>query len=296
MATGQLGVVSRSQARAAGLSDDQLRGRVQSGLLHQLGPNVFRIAGAPVTPDADLRALLLDLGSPCWVAGPTAAALHGFDGFMLRKPFHVVVPRRRNPRRVGAVIHSTDVIDPIDREQVRGFPVTSPARTLIDLARDAPRDQLTRALDSAIRDGGTVERHLHERIVALRSRGRFGIPTLLDVIEGVEVTRGGHSWLERRFLTLVAGLDLPRPVTQKVLTRAGDRMVRVDCHFPGTRVVVELLGYRYHRSKQQLVRDAERMNALLLDGFEPYQFTYEQVVAQPDRVALTLRIALPRAA
>ena len=59
--------------------------------------------------------------------------------------------------------------------------------------------------------------------------------------------------------------------------------MRVDCRFAGTPVVVELLGYRWHRTKDQMARDVERLNALVLDGFRPMQFTYDQVTADPDR-------------
>ena len=144
--------------------------------------------------------------------------------------------------------------------------------------------------------GSTSEDLLHRRIGALRARGRYGIPTLLDVLDGREVTRGGHSWLEREFLRLVAAAGLPRPETQAVLTKAGDRLVRVDCRFPGTPVVVELLGYRWHRTKAQMARDAERLNALVLDGFTPFQFTYDQVVTESPTVLATVHLALHRAA
>jgi hypothetical protein len=168
----------------------------------------------------------------------------------------------------------------------------SATRTLIDVARFVSPRTLTTGLDAALRDGLTSEELLHRRIVALRSRGRYGIPKLIAVIEGVEVTRGGHSWLERRFLELCAAAGLPRPTTQQVLTRAGGRLVRVDCRFPGTRVVVELLGYRWHRTTQQLARDAVRLNALVLDGFAPMQFTYDQVTVDPEWVIAQTRQAL----
>ena len=138
---------------------------------------------------------------------------------------------------------------------------------------------------------------MHRRIVALRSKGRYGIPKLLAVVDGLEATRGGHSWLERRFLELCRDAGLPVPATQqRVLSRARDRLVRVDCTFPGTRVVVELLGYRWHRTKDQMARDTERMNALLLDGFVPLQFTYDQVTVESPWVAGQVRQALSRAA
>ena len=84
------------------------------------------------------------------------------------------------------------------------------------------------AFDSGLRDGRFHESLVHRRIVALRARGRFGIPRLLDAIDGAEVVNGGHSWLEREYLRLIAGAGLPTPLTQQVLTRAGDRLVRVD--------------------------------------------------------------------
>ncbi len=119
---------------------------------------------------------------------------------------------------------------------------------------------------------------------------------LIDVLVGNEVRRGGHSWLEREYLQLLADARLPRPSTQSVLTKAGDRLVRVDCRFPNSPIVVELLGCRFHRTKGQMNSDAARYNALLAEGFRPYQFTYEHVTTQPDWVIATTGDALRRAA
>ena len=294
VATGQLGSFSRRQAHAAGISDRQLRGRVQSGFLEQIGAHAFRLIGAEHGMLGDLRAVTLDIGEPCWATGPTAAAIHAFDGFGLRRPFHVTVLRDRNVRRLGVVVHTTLYLPAIDRETHDGLPITSPTRTIIDLAGYETAGRLAAAMDSAFRDGLSSEDLLHRRIAELRGRGRFGIPRLLSVLEGHEITRGGHSWLEREFLRLLAAAGLPRPLTQQVLTKAGDRLVRVDCGFPGTNVVVELLGYRFHRTKQRLARDTERLNALILDGFAPFQFTYEQVVGDVETVIATVATALRR--
>jgi hypothetical protein len=190
------------------------------------------------------------------------------------------------------VVHTTTVLPPIDRASVEAIPCTSGARTLIDLARTATAEQLTIAFDSGLRDGRFSESLVHRRIVALRTRGRFGIPRLLAAIEGSELIRGGHSWLEREFLRLLAAAGLPRPMTQLVLAKAADRLVRVDCHFADANLVVELLGYRYHRSKAQLDRDAERLNALALEGRRVLQFTYDQVVACPLAVMSTMQAAV----
>jgi very-short-patch-repair endonuclease len=236
--------------------------------------------------------LTIDIGGEVWASGPTAAALHGFDGYRLKPPFDVTIARGRDVKRVGHRIHTSASLDLIDRAVVDGIPVLSGARTLIDLARTESRERLTEAFDSGLRDGTFNESLVHRRIVALRSQGRFGVPRLLEAIEGAEVIRGGHSWLEREFLRLVASAGLPAPQTQQVLTRTGDRLVRVDFRFLGSPVVVEVLGYRWHRTKEQLRRDTERTNALLADGFRPYQFTYEHVATSPSEVVITLRAAL----
>jgi very-short-patch-repair endonuclease len=294
IATGQLGTFSRAQALDAGLSNRQLRRRVQSGILDQIGPNAFRFAGAPPTPRSQLQELLLDVGTPVWVAGPSAVAVLRFEGSKLVRPFHLVVPSDRNVRRNGAVIHRFEDLAPVDLTVVDGFPVTSVARTIIDMALWAAPFELRRLVEEAVSNEWVDEEHLFRRIGALRSQGRWGIPALLGVLDQRELTRGGESWLEREYLRLVASARLPRPETQVVLAKAGDRVVRVDCHFPGTDVVVELLGYRFHRTRTQMNRDAERHNALLAAGKRVYQFTYDQVTMRPADVTSQTASALGR--
>lgn len=294
IAVGQLGTFTRAQAIDAGLSNRQLRSRVRSGILHQTGPNAYRFAGSPSTPRSRLRAAMLDIGEPVLAAGPTAAALHGFDGFALAEPYHLVVPAERNVRRNGAVIHRSERLAAIDRCTVDDIPTTSVARTVIDLARWCTRTQIQRAVEQTVADGRLSEAQLFRRIASLRSQGRYGIPMLLDVLEQCEFVRGGESWLEREYLRILARHGLPKPDTQVVLARAGDRLVRVDCHFPGTDLVVELLGYRFHRTRSQMNRDAARHNALLAAGKRVVQFTYDQVTNSEPAVVHQTRLHLGR--
>jgi hypothetical protein len=249
-------------------------------------------SGFQVDHYAGLLNLIDDIGEPFWFSGPTAGALLGFEGFRLAPPYHLVTTRDRNVRRVGVVIHTSEQLERLDRETVSGFPVTAPARTLIDLAAIAPRDALTAALDGALRDGLVSEDFLHRRISALRGRGRYGVPTLLAAIEGIEIIRGAHSWLEREFLRLLATAEVVPPVPQQVLGRRGDRLIRVDFRFADTPLVVEVLGYRWHRTGAQMRLDAERMNRLAMDGYLVLQFTYSDVVERPDHVVSTIAEAL----
>jgi very-short-patch-repair endonuclease len=241
---------------------------------------------------AALTALIHDIGEPAWICERTAAALFGMNGFTLRPPFHVVVPRGRDLQRLGHVIHTSTDLPSLDCVRIVGLPVIGPARTLIDLARDHTKNQLTRALESAVDAHLVTDDLMHRRIGALRTSGRYGVPKLLTVLEEYELGRGAESWLERQFLLLVARAGLPRPVPQQVLGRRGDRIIRVDFRFPGTPVVVETLGYRWHRSGAQMQIDAERMNQLLLDGFLPLQFSYPQVVNEPEQVVDVVASAL----
>ena len=78
---------------------------------------------------------MIGVGDPVWACGPTGGALLGFDSFHLRPPFHLLIQRGRHVNRIGHVIHTTMFLEPIDRETVWQVAVTSPARTIIDLAR-----------------------------------------------------------------------------------------------------------------------------------------------------------------
>jgi hypothetical protein len=164
IATGQRGNFTRRQANAGGISNATLRSRNQSGLLDKIGYHTFTSPLILPTALSTLHALMLDIGDPVWACGPTAAALHQFDGFALGPPFHLLTERHRQLHRPGHVVHTCMDLPAIDRETSVGLALTSPTRTLIDLARSADARQLTAALDGALRDGLTSERFLHERI------------------------------------------------------------------------------------------------------------------------------------
>lgn len=259
-------------------------------------PRGPRIAGDQ--PHVFLRALqaleplVASVGPPCWVSGPTAAALLGFDGFRLRPPFHLTVPNHRRLHRGLHVVHRARGIERLDTTTAMGLPCLSATRLLVDLARTESPKRLTAALDSALRDGLTSEDFLHRRLVELRGRGRQGPAELLAVLAGSEISRGGHSFLERTFLELLDELSFPRPLMQQVLGKRRRRLMRVDCRFPGTEVVVELLGYEWHRSQMQMQVDSERLNRLQLDGFVAMQFTYVDVVTRSPVMLADLTEAL----
>lgn len=244
----------------------------------------------------ELASIIDRVGPPIWIAGPTDAALLGIDGYELARPFDFAVPRERAPHLAGHRFHRLRDLDRIDRATMFGLPCLSATRLLIESAATTDPVRLTTMLDCALRDGLTSEDFLHRRVVELRRKGRRGLNQLLAVIEGCERTRGGHSYLERRFLELLDELGYRRPLTQQVLARRGERLVRVDCHFPESGMVIELLGYRFHRSKAQMQVDAERINALQLSGLTVVQFTYDDVALRSPQMLATLDVLSSRMA
>jgi hypothetical protein len=219
----QHGNVTTRQASQAGLTKKQLRKHVVSGALEVAGARVLRSPFVERTPLTDLASLLLDLGQGAVASGVTALAVHGFDSFHLQAPFHVMLERGRYVERPPHHIHTTIELPATDRTRVHGLPVLTADRAIIDSARQLSRPRLTTAYDVGLRDRKYTEDMIHRRIVELRGRGRHGIPKLIDVIEGCEATRGGHSWLERTFLRICAEHGVPRPETQQVLASSKGR-------------------------------------------------------------------------
>ena len=182
-----------------------------------------------------------------------------------------------------AVLHTTLRHDRIDVVALPPFRVASGARTVIDVAATSNERELLAAIGSAIRDGWTSERFLRRRFAALGGPGRHGAALLAQVL-GEPV---GHSALERRFLQLVARGGLPRPTTQR--TFHGERTIRVDVIWERQRLLVEVMGHRFHCTALDLQRDAQRRNELQAMGYVVLEFTAGDIVREGRRTLSTVR-------
>lgn len=292
IANGQHGAFLEEQAQALGIPKHVLRGWVESGLLDKVGKRTLRSGFAPPVTLDHLVALVCDIRPDAWVSHRSAAALLHFEGYALKEPFDVTLERGSFAKRPGLAVHTSATLEGGDRQFVCGLTVTNAVRTLIDLAPSLSRKQLTVLFDNCLRDGLLTEDRTIERIASIRSQGKYGIPKLLEVIDGCEPSRGGHTWLERRFLEVSAAHGLPRPSTQVVVGRTDKRPIRVDCQYPGTNLTVELLGYKWHRSRAAMSNDSERMLAMNLKGDLVVQFTYDHLALDVDYVVRSVRAAL----
>lgn len=172
----------------------------------------------------------------------------------------------------------------------RGIPITTPARTLLDIAPDLSDRQLERAIDEAehlrLLDPASL------RAVVERNNGHRGGHRLARTMAGHDAgSTLTRSELEERFLELCAQAGIGRP-----LVNARLHGFEVDFLWPDQRLVVEVDGHASHGTRAAFERDRARDADLTVAAYRVVRFTYVQVVRQPRRVAALLKrlLAQPR--
>jgi very-short-patch-repair endonuclease len=171
-------------------------------------------------------------------------------------------------------------MDGIGRTTWKGIPVTTVPHTLVDLAAVLDEDELARACHEA----GVRHRTTPRQVVSILDRhpSTRGAGKLRRIMLGdAPVTL---SALERRFLQLLRETGLPQPMTNRLV---GGR--RVDCHWPGHRLTVELDGYRYHHSRHAWEQDRRREREARARGDDFRRYTYGDVFEEPDLMLAELR-------
>ena len=295
LARGQHGLVTLSDLERLEIDRDVRRGLVQRGSLTKIGRRTFRMAGAPSTVRQRILAACLDAGG--WSTTSTAAWLHGIPGHQPGMKPSVVVERSvRDHRSPLATVRSTTWLPAHDRVVVDGIPCLGVARTLFSLAADATSPAKTKvaraAVDEAVAAGIASDPWLWWRLEQIRCRGRNGVTVFEQILQARSGGLATESWLERETLALLRAAGLPLPVCQERVHRKGAFVARLDFRFPGTRVVLEVSGFRWHRTPDQLRHDLERRRALTLEGFCVLEYSYDDVVASPGRLIAEVTEAL----
>jgi very-short-patch-repair endonuclease len=228
-------------------------------------------------------AAVLTAGEGAVLSHESAAALYGIEDRESR--IVVSTPGSRRTRSRDIRLHCQQ-FEPRDRGVLDEIPVTSPARTLIDLATIASANRLEAAVNAADKLG-LVDPETLRAEVAERA-GQRGAPALRHLLDR-DTFRLTDSELERRFLRLVRRSGLPVPETGVVV----DGM-RLDFLWPQLGLVVETDGLRYHRTAQQQAADRRRDQALAAHGLTVLRFTHAQVVGEPESVIAVLRAVANR--
>jgi hypothetical protein len=242
----QHGRISHAQLVAAGVGRDRIKRWRAGGLLRRAHVGVYAFGHAAPSPRADLMAAVLACGSGAVVSHASAAHAFGIRPAPPAWP-EVTVPTTAGRCRPRIVVHRVRAIDPRDVTVRAGVPTTIVARVLLDLSPRLAPAALTRACHEAWVRYGTTPAHIQACIA--RNPTKKGAPKLLRAL-GADVTL---SALEDGFLALLNRAALPRPRTN--VDRHGDK---VDCHWPAQGLTVELLGYRFHASREAFEADIAR--------------------------------------
>jgi hypothetical protein len=281
LAARQHGVVARWQLRDVGMSDGQIAGRLERGRLHPVHRGVYAVGHRLLTREGRWMAAVLSLGPSAVLSHRSAAALWGLVADDGPRP-DVTVPGRGTLRRRGVLVHRTPAVQ---RTRHRGIPVTTPMRTLVDLAAVAPRRVLVRAVEHAERLRVFDLREL-ERLMGRRP-GAAALRAAVAAWDGAPV----RSELERRFLELCDRHGLPRPLVNTLV--AG---LEVDFAWREPRLVVETDGLAHHGTRASAERDRRRDAVLAIAGWRVQRFTWRQVTDEPAAVAAVVRRLLGDAA
>lgn len=281
LARRQHGVVSSEQLLLHGFTHEFIQRLVRSGHLHRLHRGVYAVGHINITWKGHCAAAALTCGLNSLVSHTNAAVLHNF--MEVSAGFHVSAPTRR--RHPGVLTHEVRTLTTEDRALVDGIPLTSPARTLLDLATALPRHQFTRAYEEA--DRIHLVNEVDARSLLSRCNGHRGSGLLAAMLDETFAHPPTRSELERLFYELPESAGLPVPQVNVWVEGC-----RVDAYWPTHRLVVELDSVTYHRTDAKIERDYATSAKLKLAGYEVLRFTWKQVTRRPELVVDLLRKAL----
>jgi len=271
-----------------GVTRDEIDWRVSVGALHVIHRGVYAVGHTAITVRGRWMAAVLASGPGAVLSHRSATALWGIWGSGAGEA-HVIVPRKTRSR---GSIHRHFGALPVDEVTIRdGIPVTSAARSVLDLAADKGEA----AAESALR-----------RMEYLGIYGPVSIPTLLArhphhrgasivarCLERLEDDPGGRvrSPLEELFLPFLDAHHIPRPRLNSWLS-VGDERFQVDCLWPDARLVGELDGFQSHGTKRSFRADRKRDRQLVAASYRVFRITPDQLTKEPTQVTEDLRVSL----
>ena len=277
LAESQHWVLTTRQLRDLGFTEAALRHRVRAGRLHPVFRGVYAVGRPTLSRHGRWKAAALSAGPGAALSHLSAGALHEIAR---EGPAIEVSTPGRSKSRPGILVHrAAELAEHVGVES--GIPVTSPARTLIDIAQRLPASRLAAAANDAMVRGLVDQDRLLAALAA--HPGRRGVRTLRRLVERHTFVLT-DSELERRFVPIALRAGLPPPRTRQIVNG-----YRVDFYWPELGLVVETDGLRYHRSPTQQAIDRERDQAHTAAGLTPLRFTHRQVRHQPYYVESILR-------
>lgn len=277
----QYGVVARSQLLDLGLGRGAIARRLEAGRLHPVHRGVYAVGHRALRLEASWMAAVL-VADGAVLSHRSAAALWGIVGGDAR--VEIIAPQSLRPRPRLHVHRGR--VPPDEITTRRRIPVTTPARTLLDLAAILPPHRLARAATEAeIRRLGSPTSLAD--LVARYPR-RPGVPAIRALLERREIGRNvTRRDLELRFVAFLDVHRIPRPRINATV----DGM-EVDCLWPDDRLIAELDGFATHGTREAFERDRDRDRALLTAGYRVVRITWRQLADDAPMLATQLRALL----
>jgi very-short-patch-repair endonuclease len=272
LAEQQFGVVTRPQLLGAGLSAGAIGRLLRDRTLIRLHRGVYALGHAVLQVEGHWLAAVLACDPSCSMTHRSAGALWHL-GRVPGGVVEVTAPGARR-RRPGIVAHQ-GALDPADVTVHRGIPVTTPSRTLLDLAGVLAPGDLDRTIEQAIR------LRLYDRqaldATMRRAHGRRELKPLRAALGRLDPVRARSRFeLEARALRAIERAALPMP-------RVNERIEghEVDLHWPQQRLVVELDSRAWHTDPGAFERDRQRDGDLLIAGWRVLRVTWRQMDDDP---------------
>jgi very-short-patch-repair endonuclease len=274
-------VISLAEARAAGLTRDQLQGR----RWRRVGYALYAPSDTPVDAGEVMAALARRLPAEAAFSGLSAAWLHGLD-VQPGDPCEVTVPVCSGVSAAAGLRVRRAQLPDDDVVVRRSLRTTCLPRTLTDLAWRLPVEDAVAITDMALHaqltDFAQIRRWVEQRPVY---RGRRRLRTVLDLADD-----GAESPMESRLRVLLVRAGLPRPLTQvKLYDAAGGFLGRVDLYYPQARLAIEYDGDNH---RERLLADNRRQNAMLRAGVRLLRYCAADVLGIPFVVVAQVREAL----
>ncbi len=297
VARAQHGLFRRTQALEAGFPASTINDLVRRGTWVRVGRGVLAPAALPATYRRSAMAAVLSFDEATAVAShECAGTLHGFR-YLDNHPIVVTVPSDRWNRLHGVIVHrSSDLID----EQVavrHDIPVTSPVRTMIDLAGVLHPSRLEMVLDAALGSKLVELPMLVRTFNQVARRGRPGAGHIRALLAArADGYVASDSELERRLRAFLTRYGFPQPVAQLPTWWEGRLIGLADFAYPSVRVLLELDGRLGHSQLVDFERDRLRDQRAIAAGWRVIRVTWRQLHRHPEQVREVLAAVLPNVA
>ena len=269
------GLVTTAELVASGLTAGAISKRVARGALQRRYIGVYSYGPGDLSREAEWMAAVLAAGHDAALSHRSAAALWEIrrDRRMISE---VLAPRGRRPKG-PVLVRSYRRLDPRDVTVVRGIPVTTVARTLVDLADVLTAHQLAKVIDEADYLGLFDLTETYEAMRRANGRRNLGV---LDRAIGLHIggSAGTKSRNEDAFLALLRLAGLPEPLVNVVIE--GEE---VDCVWPDRSLVVEVDGPGHRRPTARRT-DARKAPSLTAAGYTVVRVTDVDLNARPTDV------------